>query len=59
MFQYFAEEPVQISTPARPTARCTLNLVEDDLMPSAIVDMQSEPDTEKHAAYSWRTYAIV
>ena len=54
----FAAAPVQMSTPERPEVRRTLDLVEDDLLPSPIVQMQSESDTEKYATYSISIYVI-
>ena len=55
----FAAAPVQMSTPERPEVRRTLDLVEDDLLPSPIVQMQSESDTEKYATYSMSIYVII
>ena len=48
----FAADPVQTSTPERPEVRRALDLVEDDLLPSPIVQMQSESDTETYTTYS-------
>ena len=52
---------MRMSTPERPEVRrtSTLDLVEDDLLPSPIVQMQSESDTEKYATYSISIYVII
>ena len=50
---------MQMSTPERPEVRRTLDLVEDDLLPSPIVQMQSESDTEKYTTYSISIYVII
>ena len=55
----FTVEPVQISTPVRPEVRRTLDLAQENVVLSPIVDMQSEYDTEKYATYSISTYCIV